>query len=59
MRKRELHQAYLLVQSNLGILIEEASDTDKEKLRKISVQLVNVKRNMIGEYDEIKTDIAI
>lgn len=59
MRKLEIQKVYLQVQSSLGILIEEATDADKEKLRRISVQLVNVKRSMIGDYDEIKTDVVL
>lgn len=59
MRKLEIQKVYLQVQSSLGILIEEATDADKEKLRRISVQLVNVKRSMIGDYDEIKTDAVL
>lgn len=57
LRRCEIQKVYLDIQSSLGVLIDNASkSSDQEQLRRISVQLVNIKRNMIGVFDEVDTE---
>lgn len=56
LRRHVIQQLYLDVQVILGKLIEEAGKEEKKKLAAVSVQLINIKRNMIGNYDEIEGD---
>ena len=60
MRKHEIQKVYLDIQASLGVLIQEAKGgADKQKLRRISIELITIKRNMIGTFDEIDANITL
>lgn len=56
LRRYQIQKVYLDIQSSLGVLIENAGVEDQRQLRAISVQLVRVKRSMIGNFDEVDTE---
>jgi hypothetical protein len=53
MRKYEIQKLYLTIQQSIGELEIEAAKPERDKLRDISIQLLRVKRNMIGTFDEV------
>ncbi len=56
LRQHQVQKLYLEIQANLGQLINEASPEEQKMLRKVSIELVQVKRHMIGFFDEIDQD---
>lgn len=57
LRRYQIQEVYLNVQQSLGVLIENtSSDADQVRLRSVSIELVRIKRSMIGDFDEMDTE---
>lgn len=56
LRRYQIQEVYLSMQQSLGVLIENASNADQARLRNVSMELVRIKRSMIGDFDEIDTE---
>lgn len=54
--KREIQAHYLAIQQAIGCLMNEATPQDRKQLMDLSVKLLRIKRNMIGTFDELKTE---
>ena len=56
LRRYQIQKVYLDIQVSIGVLIENASPADQAQLRAVGVQLLRIKRSMIGTFDEIDTE---
>ena len=59
MRRYEIQKIYLEIQQNIGLLELETTPINRKHLNQISVELLRVKRNMIGVFDEIEADVKL
>lgn len=59
MRRYEIQKIYLEIQQNIGLLELETTPINRKHLNQISIELLRVKRNMIGTFDEIEADVKL